>query len=91
MSEESILIDTQPSLRLDEISMDSVGIPIEPLGATQARKYVQGKPKFTEFECTYHEVFRYVALVTNSVIPKSFWGSKKNYTLAMRSEYYLSG
>ncbi|KAJ2926818.1 hypothetical protein H1R20_g10287, partial [Candolleomyces eurysporus] len=85
MSEQSIQFDTQASLRLDDVSMDSAGNPIQPLGATQARKYVQSKPKFTEFECSYYEVFRYVVLVTNAIIPKSFWGSKKNYTLVMHN------
>ncbi|RXW18136.1 hypothetical protein EST38_g7715 [Candolleomyces aberdarensis] len=85
MSEQSIQLDTQAPLRLDDISMDSAGNPIQPLGATQAMKYVQSKPKFTEFECSYYEVFRYVVLVTNTIIPKSFWGSKKNHTLVMRN------
>lgn len=97
MSEQSISIPlaTQISLRMEDISLDTSGNPILPMGATQAIRHAQNKPRFTEFECTHHEVFRYAALVTDAVIPKAFWGSAQNYSLVMKSSlgstpfYYL--
>ncbi|KAJ3546316.1 hypothetical protein NMY22_g2104 [Coprinellus aureogranulatus] len=85
MSEQSIQISTQLSLRLDDVSMDSAGKPVSPLRATQVARPVQHKPKFTEFECSHYEVFRYAKLVTNAVIPKAFWGNEANYRLVLKN------
>ncbi|TEB25159.1 hypothetical protein FA13DRAFT_1738578 [Coprinellus micaceus] len=79
MSEQSIQLPSQLSLRLDDASMDSAGKPISPLRPTQIARATQHKPKFTEFECSHYEVYRYAKLVTNAVIPKAFWGSESNY------------
>lgn len=86
MSEQSIQMSTQLSLRLDDVSMDSAGNPVSPLRATQVSRPIQHKPKFTEFECSHYEVFRYAKLVTNAVIPKTFWGSEANYRLVLKSK-----
>ncbi|EIN09703.1 hypothetical protein PUNSTDRAFT_20563, partial [Punctularia strigosozonata HHB-11173 SS5] len=48
-------------------------------GLTQAEKQVKQKPRFADFECNHHEVFRYVILVTKAVIPGPFWGSADNF------------
>ncbi|TFK18116.1 hypothetical protein FA15DRAFT_603863, partial [Coprinopsis marcescibilis] len=79
VSETSIQLETQPSLRLNDTSIDSLGRPIVPFGLTQAKEHAQIKPRFIEFVCSYTEVFRYVALVTKAVIPMSFWGNKANF------------
>ena len=34
------------------------------------------------------QVHRYVALVTNAVIPKSFWGTKSNFRLVLQSKVF---
>lgn len=85
LSEQSIQLATQASLRLDDISVDSAGSQVKPLGPTQLSKQAPSKPKFVEFECSHYEVFRYASLVTDAVIPKAFWGSKANYTLVLRN------
>lgn len=87
LSEQSIQLATQASLRLDDISVDSAGSQVKPLGPTQLSKQAPSKPKFVEFECSHYEVFRYASLVTDAVIPKAFWGSKANYTLVLRSGF----
>ena len=35
------------------------------------------------------QVLRYVVLVTNAVIPKSFWGTKSNFKLVLHSRAFL--
>jgi hypothetical protein len=35
------------------------------------------------------QVHRYVVLVTNAVIPKSFWGTKSNFRLVIDSKAFL--
>lgn len=35
------------------------------------------------------QVYRYVVLVTNAVIPKSFWGTKSNFKLVLHSMAFL--
>ncbi|KAF8690235.1 hypothetical protein AX14_003047 [Amanita brunnescens Koide BX004] len=51
---------------------------------SEAKRYAKIKPRFAEFVCEYHEVYRYVALVTKSIIPNSFWGSIYNLRLVLR-------
>lgn len=34
-------------------------------------------------------MYRYVVLVTNAVIPKSFWGTKSNFRLVLHSKAFL--
>ena len=55
MSEHSIIMS---QMSAGNTSTDSAGRPIQPLGLTQAERYAQAKPKFTEFECSYEEVRR---------------------------------
>jgi telomerase reverse transcriptase len=75
-------------------------------GLSEAKRHAKIKPRFAEFVCEYHEVcrpyvlvegnessrqvYRYVALVTKSVIPNSFWGSKHNLRLILRCQLQLS-
>ncbi|PPQ76240.1 hypothetical protein CVT26_008148 [Gymnopilus dilepis] len=84
MSETSIQLRTQISPASGNVSVDSNGKSIMALGTTQAQKYAKQKPRFVEFACSHQEVFRYVVLVTNAVVPKSFWGSKANLKLVFR-------
>ncbi|KAF8952484.1 hypothetical protein BDZ97DRAFT_1681569 [Flammula alnicola] len=86
MSETSVQFRSQISLGTGNISLDSTGNPIPPIGLTQARRHAKAKPRFVEFACSHVEVYRYVALVTNAVIPKSFWGSRANLKLVLRRE-----
>lgn len=55
MSEQSIQLRSQPSLGDINVSTDSVGRPIAPHGASQARKHFKYKPRFAEFSCTFAE------------------------------------
>lgn len=41
------------------------------------------KPRFAEFECSTSEVYRYVVLVSEAVIPKAFWGNEQNFKKTM--------
>ncbi|KAL1727288.1 hypothetical protein EV714DRAFT_172881, partial [Schizophyllum commune] len=81
MSEHSIIMS---QMSAGNTSTDSNGRPIQPLGLTQAERYAQAKPKFTEFECSYEEVYRYASLITRTVIPKGFWGTADNTKLVLR-------
>ncbi|KAJ3515494.1 hypothetical protein NLJ89_g1720 [Agrocybe chaxingu] len=83
ISETSVQLRSQVSLGGLNTSLDSNGNSIKPLGLTQARKHAKQKPRFVEFSCSHVEVYRYVALVTNAVIPKTFWGSKQNLKLVL--------
>lgn len=85
----SILMETQPSLRLNEVSVDSSGHPFTPLGLTQAKAHARNKPRFVEFACSHLEVFRYVALVTKAVIPMGFWGTKSNFHHILKGKIAL--
>lgn len=85
MSEHSIQLRSQTSLGVANTSIDSSGNPIPPFGLTQAQKYARNKPRFIEFVCSHVEVYRYVVLVTNAVVPKSFWGTRSNLRLVLRS------
>ena len=58
MSEQSIQLRSQPSLRDINVSTDSAGRPIVPHGASQARKHCKYKPRFAEFSCTFVEASR---------------------------------
>ncbi|KAG2017771.1 hypothetical protein CC2G_007253 [Coprinopsis cinerea AmutBmut pab1-1] len=84
VSESSMQLATQPSLRLSDVSLDSSGQSIRPIGGTQASAHTRNKPRFIEFACTHTEVFRYVALVTTAVIPMSFWGDRANFKRVMK-------
>jgi len=54
MSEKSFCPRSQASL--GNTSVDSVGVPFTPRGASQAERQVKYKPKFAEFACSYVEV-----------------------------------
>ncbi|KAF5327773.1 hypothetical protein D9619_004557 [Psilocybe cf. subviscida] len=84
MSEHSAQIRSQVSMGALNVSCDSSGGLIPPAGLTQAKKHAQAKPRFTEFACNHVEVYRYVVLITNALIPKSMWGSKANFKLMMK-------
>ncbi|KAL1753027.1 hypothetical protein FB107DRAFT_218684 [Schizophyllum commune] len=84
MSEHSIIMS---QMSAGNTSTDSNGRPIQPLGLTQAERYAQAKPKFTEFECSYEEVYRYASLITRTVIPKGFWGTADNMKLVLRRTF----
>ncbi|CAA7267063.1 unnamed protein product [Cyclocybe aegerita] len=81
ISETSVQLRSQVSLGGLNTSLDSNGNPIKPLGLTQAQKHAKQKPRFVEFSCSHVEVYRYAVLITNAVIPKTFWGSKQNLKL----------
>ncbi|KAG8975768.1 hypothetical protein FRB90_009409, partial [Tulasnella sp. 427] len=51
---------------------------IVPHGASQAKRHAQAKPRFIDFTCNFTEVYRFVASVVLTVIPRDIWGSKKN-------------
>ncbi|THV07327.1 hypothetical protein K435DRAFT_605904, partial [Dendrothele bispora CBS 962.96] len=76
MSENSqpLIIQTQPPF--EEISLDSSGRSIFP-----SSSQIKSKPRFAEFCCPLNEVYRYVVIVVNAVIPKRFWGSEANFKL----------
>ena len=40
----------------------------------------------SDLDCQVH---RYVVLVTNAVIPKSFWGTKSNFKLVLHSNAFF--
>ena len=102
MSEHSVIMS---QMSVGNTSTDSNGRPIQPLGLTQAERYAQAKPKFTEFECSYEEVsrirvwglhscsstqvYRYASLITRTVIPKGFWGTADNMKLVLRRTFLL--
>ncbi|KAF5367406.1 hypothetical protein D9758_003636 [Tetrapyrgos nigripes] len=73
-SSEPLLQTQQP---VGEISLDSAGNSILGHFSTQTKN----KPRFAEFCFHVNEVYRYVVLVTNAVIPKRFWGSEANFKL----------
>ena len=41
----------------------------------------------SNLDCKVH---RYVVLVTNAVIPESFWGTKSNFRLVLHSKAFIS-
>ncbi|CCM03069.1 uncharacterized protein FIBRA_05189 [Fibroporia radiculosa] len=84
MSEYSSQLRSQPTMALYNDSVDSAGNTIIARGLSQARKHVSSKPRFAEFACSYVEVYRYAVLVTNAVIPKAFWGCKRNKKVVLR-------
>ncbi|KAK0500404.1 hypothetical protein EDD18DRAFT_827251 [Armillaria luteobubalina] len=84
LSEENSQLQTQASLG-EEVSLDSAGNSIFPIGFTQAKRYAESKPRFVEFSCSHFEVYRYVLLVTQQVIPHEFWGSDSNFKHICRS------
>ncbi|KAJ8494766.1 hypothetical protein ONZ51_g2140 [Trametes cubensis] len=83
MSEMSIQLQTQASVTNHSISLDLSGRPIFVHDQSQARRQLKHKPRFAEFVCGVDEVFRYAVLVTRAVIPKVFWGSKRNFLVTM--------
>ena len=56
MSEEHSQLHTQRSSGLGNVSLDSSGNSILPLGLTQAEAYAKAKPRFAEFCCSSVEV-----------------------------------
>lgn len=84
VSENSIYIKPHSQMSQHNISLDSEGNSILPQGLAQAQNHAQGKPRFVEFACSDIEVFRYVLLITKIVIPKQFWGSKRNFNIVQR-------
>lgn len=58
MSETSIQLQSQVSLGLCNVSIDSAGVPIPAAGLTQAQTHAKTKPRFFEFACSYVEVRR---------------------------------
>ncbi|KAI0955894.1 hypothetical protein AcV7_006436 [Taiwanofungus camphoratus] len=85
MSEYSSQLRSQATMVDTSVSVDSSGRPIFPHGLSQAQKQLKNKPRFVEFACSYTEVYRYAALVTNAVIPRAFWGCEKNRKLVLRN------
>ncbi|KAG5342247.1 hypothetical protein C0989_004091 [Termitomyces sp. Mn162] len=83
VSEQSILLSQMPP-SIGNSSIDSNGNPIQPFGSTQAERHARAKPRFADFACPFFEVYRYVVLVTKSVIPKAFWGNGSNFKLVMK-------
>ncbi|KAI0043826.1 hypothetical protein FA95DRAFT_1498000 [Auriscalpium vulgare] len=86
MSEQSIILRSQPSLNTSVVS----GNP--PLGLTQLSAKAKSKPRFAEFACSNFEasgapspsmVFRFAVLATKAVIPQALWGSKENFKSVM--------
>lgn len=84
MSERSIQLLSQAQ-GAGNISVDSSKGSIAPWGLSQAESHAKMKPRFVEFSCSYVEVYRYVALVTDAVIPKSFWGNCSNLDLVLQN------
>ncbi|KAL4064395.1 hypothetical protein J3A83DRAFT_4052189, partial [Scleroderma citrinum] len=82
VSETSIHMRSQPQRHQHDTSLDSAGNSILAQGLSQTRH--ANKPRFVEFACSHTEVFRYVILITKIVIPKQFWGSKRNFNLVQR-------
>ncbi|KAF5359331.1 hypothetical protein D9756_003256 [Leucocoprinus leucothites] len=78
MSERSIQIQTQGPLDANMSTLSTGNISISASVGDPAPK-----PRFAEFTCSYVEVFRYVVVIVKAVIPKSFWGSKKNFKVIM--------
>jgi telomerase reverse transcriptase len=56
MSEEQSQLHTQMSFGAFNISVDSSGNSIQPLGLTQAEANAKAKPRFAEFCCNNIEV-----------------------------------
>ena len=69
------------------ISFDSSGRPIMPQGLSQAKQEATQKPRFAEFTCSYNEVYCFAVLITKTVIPMQFWGSKWNFNLIKDREF----
>lgn len=62
-----------------DISIDvSHASMVVPHGASQAKRQAQAKPRFADFSCSHAEVYRFVASIILTVIPRAFWGSQKN-------------
>lgn len=68
-------------------SLDSDGCTVLPHGLSQARAQVKNKPRFAEFMCSYAEIFRFVVVVTEAVIPMTLWGSKRNFNLIANRQF----
>ena len=66
MSEQSIQLRSQLSLRDINVSTDSAGRPIVPHGASQARKHCKYKPRFAEFSCTFVEASRIILILRSA-------------------------
>ncbi|KAJ8072353.1 Telomerase reverse transcriptase [Marasmius tenuissimus] len=84
MSNEVILEMVSENKLLSQLSrgdtsLDTAGNSISVMGLTQAEREAKRKPQFSEFCCTYEEVYRFVVQVVQSVIPKAFWGNKDNF------------
>ncbi|KAF9533856.1 hypothetical protein CPB83DRAFT_756862 [Crepidotus variabilis] len=90
MSETSIQLKSQRSLPGANTSLDSNGSRIQPMGMTQAQKHARIKPKFVEFACSHTEIYRYVVLITNTIIPSAFWGSSRNLKVIFACTILLS-
>ncbi|PBK75723.1 hypothetical protein ARMSODRAFT_404731 [Armillaria solidipes] len=54
LSEETSQLQSQASV--GEVSLDSAGNSVFPIGLTQARRYAESKPRFVEFSCSHFEV-----------------------------------
>ncbi|KAF8627995.1 hypothetical protein AX15_004120 [Amanita polypyramis BW_CC] len=83
LSDQSSVLQSQP-LSSGHITVVSDGASLPPSGLSEAKRYARAKPRFAEFVCDYNEVYQYVALVTKSVIPNVFWGSKHNFKHVLR-------
>ncbi|KAH8823013.1 hypothetical protein DL96DRAFT_1470040 [Flagelloscypha sp. PMI_526] len=68
--------------------MDSEHTKYSAHGLSQARQHRESKPKFSDFACSYVEVYRYLVLLTDEVIPKAFWGSGRNYKTILKCERF---
>ncbi|KAK2460975.1 hypothetical protein APHAL10511_007445 [Amanita phalloides] len=89
LSDQSSVLQSQ-SLSSGHITV-SDGPSLLSSGISEARRHAKVKPKFAEFVCEYHEVYRYVALITEAVIPNSFWGSQYNRKLILHHvEQFIS-
>ncbi|KAI0833540.1 hypothetical protein BC628DRAFT_1308718 [Trametes gibbosa] len=90
MSETSTQLRTQATFIDANVSLDSAGRPMLIHEPSQARRQIQHKPKFAEFVCSAGEVYRYAILVTKAVIPKTLWGSTKNFDVVLQSAFVIS-
>ncbi|KAF7773358.1 hypothetical protein Agabi119p4_5525 [Agaricus bisporus var. burnettii] len=80
MSERSIQLQTQGSY-----GADTTGVSLSTVNVNSKPRDSMPKPRFAEFACSYIEVYRYVVVVCKAIIPKSFWGSRKNFNVIMNS------
>jgi telomerase reverse transcriptase len=73
MTEEHSQLHTQMSFGAYNISVDSSGNSIQPLGLTQSEAYSKGKPRFAEFCCNNIEVstFHSINKGGSSSLPRS--------------------